>query len=149
MLALPALIATLWGISPVIHRFLLKYKGISQELVLIVSSITYFVAVLIYTLVRRGAPSLLREARAHTYAIPILATTTLLALFFSNIVYLNVVKNTKDLNISNLVMAMYPLVTLVLAALFLKESMNPKTAIGFFMVLAGLAVIIYSSPQNT
>lgn len=141
-----ALVALLWGISPIIHRMLLK--RVSESFILLISAITYFIAVGVYVYFwkRKEVTSDFSKG-GHLY-IPLLSLTTLLGLFIANVIYLYAVKNAQNINKVVTITSLYPVITLIIASLWLKESLSLLGVFGFILIICGISVLLYSSNEH-
>lgn len=135
-------IAILWGFQPIVHRYALV--RVSGPFILLISAVTYFIAVMAYIYFWKW-PDVSKDLVHSRKFIPILSMTTLIGLFFANLVYLYSIKHASNVNIVVTISALYPVVTLILASIFLKETLHPLGLIGFFMILAGIAILLYTS----
>lgn len=139
------IVALLWSIPPIVHRFLFK-KEVSRDLILIISSITYFTATMLYLAFKnRGLHWVKDHVIRHRHYVPMLMLTTLFSLFIANLLYLYCVKHAANINIVNVVMATYPVITLVLAYMLLNERLHSQSLLGFCLVLVGMGIMLYTS----
>ena len=138
------IIAFLTGFSPIIHRYILP--RISGAFIMLVSAITYGLAVLFYIYFWKWS-DVVKDMKDSKPYIPLLAATTLFGMFFANILYLYAIKHTSNINTVIVITALYPVVTLVLASIFLKERLSIWGLLGFFMILVGISVLLYTSQE--
>jgi len=121
-------------------------REVPQDLILVISAVTYFVVTLVYLVVRKRNPQWIKEhILKHKQMVPILALTTLFGLFVANLLYLYCVKHAQNINIINVIMATYPVVTLLLASWLLKEHLNRQSFVGFVLVVIGIGIMVYST----
>lgn len=136
----------LWGFPPIIHRN--ATQAVSKGFIMLISAIVYFVAVVLYVLLFQYK-QVSKDFSENKQFIVILAMTTFFGLFVANLVYLYVMKNAKNINVVIVIMAMYPAVTLILATLILKEKLSLHSAFGFFLILVGLSLLLYSNNNGS
>jgi len=116
---------------------------------MLVSATTYFVLTITYvTYNHKGISWFQEQFKTNRSYIALLAVTTFFGLFIANLLYLYCVKHAHNINVVNVVMAMYPVVTLILASVFLKEHLDPMGFLGFLLILAGIAILLYTSHQK-
>lgn len=116
---------------------------------MLVSSLTYFTVTILYlTFKNKGIDWIPEQLIKNKRYIVILAATTLFGLFMANLLYLYCVKHAHNINVVNVVMAMYPVVTLILASIFLKERLDTMSLVGFAFILVGIAIMLYTSHQK-
>ena len=138
-LYIAVLIAFLYGIKTVVHRFVIK--DVSAAFIMLISAVVYGVCVGVYCFGYKSR-DIRRDWRFKKQYIWILGITTFLGLFVTNVLYFYVVKHTANINYASIVMALYPVITLIFAALILKESLNRMQLVGFSMILVGILVMI-------
>lgn len=149
VLVLAVFVAMLWGVVPVVHRYMFVHHEPPYYLILMVSCTVYLISVMLWILMTRSVKTVMMDVRKLGWRnIAILASTSFFALFIANIMYLHVVKHTSQLALANVIFAMYPIVTLTLAWLILKEAVTWKFVVGFILVLIGVTVML-TSKKNT
>lgn len=136
------LIAFLYGVKTVVHRFVIK--NVSTAFIMLISAIVYGVSVLFYSVMFKSK-DIKMDWKKHKKYVWILGLTTFLGLFVANILYFYVIKHTVNINYASIFMALYPVVTVIFAALILNESLNSMQMIGFSMILIGIMIMIYFS----
>jgi len=138
-------IAFLWGIQPVIHKYLLK--KINAITIMLISSMVYLFALLIkvsfsqtYTLFIND----IRKLSPKDYLI--ITMTSVFSVFLANMIYYYILKDNET---SIIVSLMYsaPIFTLLLSYLFLNERLEPVGIIGIFLIFLG--VVCISLNNNT
>lgn len=139
-----AVISILFGIAPIIHRHVTQH--VSKGFIMLVSGVVYFISIIAYIFLFEQK-AVVVDIKENKRYILLLAVTTFLSLFMANILYLYVMKHAKNVNIVVIIMAMYPAITLLLAIVFLKEKLTLLGCLGFFIILTGLAVLLYSHKE--
>lgn len=140
-LLLAGVIAIILGCSPIVHRYVLK-KQVSQAFILFISAIVYFVVVMVYVMCFHRE-KVYRDLKNNRRFILILGLTTFVGLFLTNIMYLYVMHHTRNVNITSILMALYPIVTLILASFILKERLNLMQMLGFSLIIVGCCIMLY------
>jgi uncharacterized membrane protein len=142
---LALLIAFLWGIQPVIHKYLLtKFNWFT---IMFISSIIYFIALCITLLFSKTKSDFSRDLHnGTTQDFIIIATTSIITVFLVNMIYYYVLKNHETSIISALIYSA-PVFTLVISYLFLSERIQLIGIIGILLILSG--VFCVSLNNNT
>lgn len=134
--------AMLWGIAPVVYRKLVHQ--VSYGFILIVSSIVYMLCVTVYVFLF-NRHEVMNDFANHPDKIPVLACTAFFALFIANMFYIYSIRKTHNINIVTIISALYPIVTLILASILLKENLSIVGLFGFGLIVLGMIIIITSS----
>lgn len=134
------LVALLWAGSSIIHRIMTQ--KVSNEFIMLISAIVYIITVLTYILIRK--PQVFNEIVINHKYILILGLTTFFGLFVVNFLYLHAVKTTNNVNLVSIIMAIYPVITLILSYIFLKEYLSFNGLIGFFIIIFGIIILLSS-----
>jgi drug/metabolite transporter (DMT)-like permease len=79
--------------------------------------------------------------------IIMIALMTFFGLFITNIIYLKALKKTKNTHLVVVIMAMYPIVTLLLGLFILNEKLTTWGYIGFILVMMGIGIMIMSGEK--
>lgn len=140
-----ALVAVLWGISPIVHKLVLQH--VSGSFILLISAITYFISVLAYIFVWK-MKEVYSDFKTGSVYVPILAITTFLGFFLTNLIYLYAVKHAPNINIVVIITALYPVITLIIASLWLKESLSISGFLGFMLIVCGVTLMLLSSKHT-
>lgn len=134
------LIAFLWGVSPVVHRYVLPH--VSQPFVMAVSAVIYAISVFTYVSLFHSK-SIIHDIKENIRFVPILAVTTFLGFFVANVIYLYVIKHVTNVNIATAIMALYPVVTLLLASWLLHEGLSFMSCVGFGLIVVGICIMLF------
>ena len=135
--AIALFIALLWGVQPVIHKYLLK--DVDYVVLMIVSSIVYFACVLGFTVYNWKVFSTNVVALSPAN-LGIIAVMTVFTAFIANLLYFFVLKDHASYVTSALIYAS-PVFTLVVAVLFLKEKVSLYGLAGVLLIVAGVVVL--------
>lgn len=143
------IVAFIWGVQSIVLRYALK--TVSQNFVLLISAITYIIAVTFYIVFWKWKDlrdEITNILSSHPHIIPMLSLNTFVGLFLTNLIYFYAIKHTSNINIVITISALYPIVALILSSIFLKESLSPIGLLGFSMVVSGIALLLYTSKQQ-
>ena len=141
------LVAVLLGISPIVHRLVLQH--VSGSFILLISAITYFISVLAYIFIWKTKEVYIDFNNGAVYKyVSLLAITTFLGFFLTNLIYLYAVKHAPNLNIVVIITALYPVITLIIASLWLKESLSIWGFLGFALIVCGVTLMLLSSKHT-
>ena len=141
-----AFVAILWGISPIVHKSAIQH--VSGSFILLISAITYFLAVVAYIYFWKWKEVGKDFNMGGNIYIPLLVITALLGLFLTNVIYLYAVKHAPNINIVVIITSLYPVITLIIASLWLKESLSILGLLGLFLIVCGISVLLYSSKHT-
>jgi uncharacterized membrane protein len=136
-------IAFLWGILPVIHKYVLA--TVSQHAVLVISSAFYMVCAMVYAVVYRKdiAHGIQHINWRHVASI---AFGAVVCGFVANVLYYNVLKESD--NESHIVSALIyasPAFTLILAYLVLHERIRFMGFLGVVTITIGTVFLAFNS----
>lgn len=139
------LVAALWGTVPIIHKHIFVHRNPPYYVILLISCIVYITSVIAWVLMTRSVDVVIHDVKLLGWKnVLILCTTSFFALFIGNIIYLHTVKHTNNLTIFVLLTSMYPIITMILAWLLLKEGMTWSFIGGFMLVMTGVWIMILS-----
>lgn len=136
------IIAIIWGVPPIIHRWLTTKKGVPVYIIILVSAIVYFIAALLYICCVQSATGMQKDLVKHREWLPLLALVTLVGLFVANQLYLHMVKSAANINLVITISALYPIVTMIFAIVFLQEHPTPIAFFGFLLVMVGITLML-------
>ncbi len=144
ILFLAILISFLWGLSPVIHKKLLKKYAPSTLFIL--TGTIYAFCMFFYFLTHRA--SLFRDISKMTGVdFAWLAGIAVIATFFANILYFYVLSKEKSYIISALIYSS-PVFTLLLAYFFTQNTMDYYGVLGVFFIILGVICIAKTDTQK-
>lgn len=129
-----------WGVQPIIHKYLLH--NISSETMMIVSSIAYFVCVLIYFLIYKT--KVIKEVKRLSWKqVFWICITSIVAAFLTNIIYFKILKKHASYIVSALIYSS-PVFTFLVAYMLLHEKITPYGFIGVvLMILATMFIVLH------
>ena len=134
-------IAFLFGVSHTVYKNVLGH--LNTKAVILVSGISYFIAVLIFSLYSYN--EIKKEIHKITplYVMCIFLTTSICG-FFSHMLYLNLLKEHNSSIVAAL-LSSAPLFTMVLGYIFLNEIITIYGLIGILFVISGVSFIAYDA----
>jgi uncharacterized membrane protein len=135
---LASIVAFTWGITPIIHRMVLKH--VSHYTVMFISAIVYGILTVLYVYFV-GYNDVSKDLRINMRFIPYIFLTTFLGMFLANLLYYQAIKYTDNVNIVNIITALYPLIALVLAYFVLNETLTSYHLLGFFLIMSGIILL--------
>jgi len=136
-------IAFLWGIQPVIHKYLLKkINGIT---LMLISSIVYLLAVCLTVVVMsKTNKNIVDDLRTLTSTdFIIIIVTAIFTVFLANMIYYYVLKDHETSFIASL-MYTSPIFTLILSYLFLKEKIEWIGILGIILMFLGVGCVSFN-----
>lgn len=143
-LILALFIAFLWGMSPIIHKVALH--KISPPTALVISSIFYMSCVVVYAMIYKD--TIIKDVHALDVRIMcMLAFTSIVCGFLSNIIYFGIIKKYESHIVSALIYAC-PIFTLIFASLFLRERISRFGVIGVVLITLGVICLAFNKAGN-
>lgn len=135
---LSLVIAILWGTTPVVIRAMTK--TISQNTVMFISAIVYFVATMIFVYTYEcNVVSI--DISKHMDILFILVITSFVGFFLTNYMYLYAVKHTDNVNYVIIITSLYPVITLLLSYYFLDEKLTWQGLLGLAFIIIGILLL--------
>lgn len=129
-------ISVMWGLQPVVHKYVLSVKKIDPKAILFVGGVGYTTALALFSTyyfedVRHEV------TRMDWTTIVIIAALSVITAFVANLLYLNVLKDHATFVVTAL-MYSAPVFTLILAVLLLREKVTPLSGLGGVLMLLGV-----------
>lgn len=147
VILLSLLISFLWGISPIIHKFIFNNKPISPITMMVSGSAIYFACSFIYfTMNRKVVMNDLKNMDRTTLFLLIFGA--IIAGFFANLLYFRVIKNHASYLVSALVFSS-PFFTLLFSYFLLKEEINLTSMLGVMLIVLGVILLAWKSKPKT
>lgn len=139
---LPFLVALIWGTSPIIFKYIISKDKIPSYLILFIQALVYLFACIIYILFWKKE-TVYEDLYMHAKWIPLISVTSLMSIFVANMLFLYTLEKGLHVNIVNIISALYPVVTVILAYLVLNETLTYRQLFGFIMIMIGIALLLY------
>ena len=137
------LVAILWAISPIIHKYVFNRTKISPTTMLVITSPLYFTFVIVYAWFNRKI--IIKDLpRLDRYAIGWLAVNTLLGAFLANVLYYVALQH-NDSYIVTTIMYSSPIFVFLFAMVFLNERVSWISILGVILTVIGILLIAYHS----
>jgi transporter family protein len=134
------MVALLWGLAPVIHKYLLSSQ-VTAKTIMVVGGVAYFIVLLVYWLmyaqeVHSGI------AKISWMDILLISIASVIMNFAAKLLYLYALKKQDSYIVSALVYSA-PLFTLICAWLLLKERVTFWKMCGVMMIVGGIFLVSY------
>ena len=133
------IIALLWGVSPVLFKYIL-HKNIPSYIIIFVQAFVYLFSITVYILIYKRNDICMNVQQNAKY-IPFLIIISFFSVYVANMLYILALENDADVNIMSLIISLAPAITLLSSFLILQENLPIKALIGFFIILIGLICI--------
>jgi len=140
VIVIALLIAFAWGLSPIIHKSLLK--KVDAKVILVISGVMYFACLMIFTYVYMSEIKA-GVSKLDVKDIAMITITSILAGFVANFVYLHILQKHSSHVISALIYSS-PMFTLVFAYWLLRERISFTGAIGVLLIVAGVVMLAFN-----
>jgi uncharacterized membrane protein len=138
------IISFLWGLSPVLHKMVLK--NVNPIAVFILSGLIYSATLFVFTCSQ--TEMLTKEvAKLDMRDLAIIAFASIIDAFFANYLYYHILKDHESYIISALIFSS-PIFTLLLSYFVLKEKITLMGALGLFFILVGIGFISVNAYKN-
>lgn len=139
-------ISALYGISPLLHKYVIDSYNINSYTMMLISSTVFFACSLIcYVFYKDIVKNDVKTLKTHTHILILLLLSAFFSVFIANLLYFKVLHkaNTKSYIVSSLIFTS-PLFTLLLSYLLIKESIKLTAVLGVILVVSGIVVISYA-----
>lgn len=138
------LVNLIWGIGPIIDKYMMKYMDIITLMLII--SVIYLLAVIALAIRHRKIVikdyNNMKNIKNYKVLLFILVIFSF-SLTLANYGYLFVV-NRGNTALATILTSLYPIITLIIGYRFLKEKMTKLELAGFLLILFGIMLINYS-----
>ena len=137
---LAILIAFLWGISPVIFKYLLG--DVDMKVIMVLTAVIYTLCTALYTIPswRDIYRSIIKINHVHMFWIVVNAA---LLTFVANLLFLIALKNNSKSYVITSIAFSAPLFSLLIAYLFLNQQITYHNLIGVVLIVTGIFVLSY------
>lgn len=133
-------LAIIYGISPLTYKYLIISNNISFETYLLLSSFILFIACIIYSLFNKK--NIFKEiSKINGNMLLLFIANILIISFISQILFHYGIKKTKKISLFTIIVGFYPLITMLLSLLFLKDKISSKIIIGYLISMVGIFII--------
>jgi len=124
------IIAFIWGLSPVLFRYIIKNQQIPVYIIIFIQAFVYFCSSVIYIYFHKYH-SMHNDLYEHKNYIPYLIIISFFSVYIANILYIYALETHVNINIIILITSLYPVITIIFAYFILQERMTINTIIGF------------------
>ena len=133
------IIAFLWGISPVLFKFVLQ-KNIPPYIIIFIQASVYIFSSIIYIILYENN-NIYEDLRENIEYIPFLAIISFFSVYIANVLYIYALDNKASVNIMSLIVSLAPVITLISSYLILQEILPIRVLFGFFIIFIGLLCV--------
>jgi drug/metabolite transporter (DMT)-like permease len=137
-------LSIIYGLTPITYKLLVLNNNISFESYLLLSTTILFICTLFYSLIFNDHSRVFTEiSKINVWILLLFIINVFILTFISQILYHYALKNTSKISIFTIITGFYPLITIILSILVLKEKLSLKMFIGFLIALIGIIVMTY------
>jgi drug/metabolite transporter (DMT)-like permease len=136
-------LAVIYGISPITHKLLIIDYDISFESFLLLSTFILFICSLFYSLMFHNYYDVFKEiSKINTWILLLFIVNIFIISFISQLLFHYALKKTTKITLFTIITGFYPLITMLLSLLFLKEKITFKIFGGFIIAMIGIVIIL-------
>jgi len=135
MLAHAATVAAIFGVTPVLNKYILQ--TISVEQLIVMSGLLFGITAVIYGSVRGLWPSL-QSVGYPSWTLVAISST--LIFFVANYLYLRAITNGKTYVVAGIT-ATYPLITALCGYLVFREALTFRHLVGLGLIIGGVVAL--------
>jgi drug/metabolite transporter (DMT)-like permease len=135
-------LAVIYAIAPITYKLLVIHNNISFETYLLLSTFILFLCSLFYSLMFHNYIDILTEiTKISSDLLLLFIINIFIVSFISQILFHYAIKHTSKLSLFTIITGFYPLITMILSILFLKEQISFKILFGFVISMIGIIII--------
>jgi drug/metabolite transporter (DMT)-like permease len=135
-------LAVIYAIAPITYKILVIHNNISFETYLLLSTFILFLCSLFYSLMFHNYIDILTEiTKISSDLLLLFIINIFIVSFISQILFHYAIKHTTKLSLFTIITGFYPLITMILSILFLKEKISFKILLGFVISMIGIIII--------
>ena len=135
-------LAVIYAIAPITYKILVIHNNISFETYLLLSTFILFICSLFYSLMFHNYIDILTEiTKISSNLLLLFIINIFIVSFVSQILFHYAIKHTTKLSLFTIITGFYPLITMILSILFLKEQISFKLLLGFVISMIGIVII--------
>ena len=135
-------LAVIYAIAPITYKLLVIHNNISFETYLLLSTFILFICSLFYSLMFHNYIDILTEiTKISSNLLLLFIINIFIVSFVSQILFHYAIKHTTKLSLFTIITGFYPLITMILSILFLKEQISFKLLLGFVISMIGIVII--------
>jgi drug/metabolite transporter (DMT)-like permease len=135
-------LGVIYAIAPITYKILVIHNNISFETYLLLSTFILFLCSLFYSLMFHNYIDILTEiTKISSDLLLLFIINIFIVSFISQILFHYAIKHTSKLSLFTIITGFYPLITMILSILFLKEKISFKILLGFVISMIGIIII--------
>ena len=135
-------LAVIYAIAPITYKLLVIHNNISFETYLLLSTFILLICSLFYSLMFHNYIDILTEiTKISSDLLLLFIINIFIVSFVSQILFHYAIKHTTKLSLFTIITGFYPLITMILSILFLKEQISFKILLGFVISMIGIIII--------
>jgi len=137
-------LSIIYGLTPITYKLLVLNNNITFESYLLLSTTILFICTLFYSLIFNDHSRVFTEiSNINVWILLLFIINVFILTFISQMLFHYALKNTNEISIFTIITGFYPLITIILSILVLKEKLSLKIFIGFLIALIGIIVMTY------
>jgi transporter family protein len=141
LIYLVLIIAVIWGVVPVFFKYIIKHKDLPFYLILFIQPIIFLFIIISYIILYKR-DVFIKDIYEHRNYVYLLILSSIL-IFTSKVLYLYALKMGINVSVMTIILTLYPVITIILAYLFLRENLPFNALIGFMFIVIGMIFIFY------
>jgi len=135
-------LGVIYAIAPITYKILVIHNNISFETYLLLSTFILFLCSLFYSFMFHNYIDILTEiTKISSDLLLLFIINIFIVSFISQILFHYSIKHTSKLSLFTIITGFYPLITMILSILFLKEKISFKILLGFVISMIGIIII--------
>ena len=135
-------LAVIYAIAPITYKLLVIHNNISFETYLLLSTFILFLCSLFYSLMFHNYIDILTEiTKISSDLLLLFIINIFIVSFISQLLFHYAIKHTSKISLFTIITGFYPLITMILSILFLKEQISFKILLGFVISMIGIIII--------
>jgi transporter family protein len=135
-------LAVIYAIAPITYKLLVIHNNISFETYLLLSTFILFLCSLFYSLMFHNYIDVLTEiTKISSDLLLLFIINIFIVSFISQLLFHYAIKHTSKISLFTIITGFYPLITMILSILFLKEQISFKILLGFVISMIGIIII--------
>ena len=135
-------LAAIYAITPITYKLLVIHNNISFETYLLLSTFILFMCSLFYSFMFHNYLDIIIElSKISTNLLLLFIINIFIVSFISQILFHYAIRHTSKVALFTIITGFYPLITMILSILFLKEKISFKVLFGFVISMIGIVII--------
>jgi drug/metabolite transporter (DMT)-like permease len=133
------IIAFVWGISPVLFKYILN-KNIPSYIIIFVQASVYLFSSIIYIYLYKYN-EIYKDLQQNIKYMPFLIIISFFSVYIANVLYIFALEKKASVNIISIIVSLAPVITIISSYFILCEKISFKVLIGFLLIFIGLMYI--------